>query len=151
MLNFSCCTQKRLISLGAYLKRMGRKNRNVNKFAQRKRDRREAVYNSLYKFNVHVFTLENLRYLFNFQEKNPQEKPAGDVRRNYEEIVRENAAFEEYYKVRFLFIYIKILGLICRPHFNAELSLQDLENCWLRSCFLTTHGRNLQFCITPIT
>lgn len=51
------------------------------------------------------------------QEKNPQEKPAGDVRRNYEEIVRENAAFEEYYKVRFLFIYIKIV--ICHPHFNA--------------------------------
>lgn len=44
MLNFTYFTQKRLISLGAYLKRMGRRNRNVNKFAQRKRDRREAVY-----------------------------------------------------------------------------------------------------------
>ncbi|XP_026332701.1 tRNA (cytosine(34)-C(5))-methyltransferase [Hyposmocoma kahamanoa] len=75
MLIFSCFTQKRLVSLGAYLKRMGRKNRNVNKFAQRKRERREA-------------------------EKNPQEKPAGDVRKNYEEIVRENAVFEEYYKAQ---------------------------------------------------
>ncbi|RVE51000.1 hypothetical protein evm_004291 [Chilo suppressalis] len=54
---------------------MGRRNRNVNKFAQRKRERRE-------------------------QEKNPQEKPVGDTRKHYEEIVRENAAFEEYYKTQ---------------------------------------------------
>lgn len=54
---------------------MGRKNRNVNKFAQRKRDRKE-------------------------QEKNPQEKPNGDNRKAYEDIVRENAAFEEYYKMQ---------------------------------------------------
>lgn len=70
-------TQNRLVSLGAYLKRMGRRNGTrrgqVNKFAQRKRDRKE-------------------------QEKNPQEKPAGDTRKHYEDIVRENAAFEEYYK-----------------------------------------------------
>ncbi|XP_075985531.1 tRNA (cytosine(34)-C(5))-methyltransferase Nsun2 [Anticarsia gemmatalis] len=68
--------QIRLVLLGAYLKRMGRKNgrkHQVNRFAQRKRDRKE-------------------------QEKNPQEKPAGDVRKHYEDIVRENAAFEEYYK-----------------------------------------------------
>ncbi|XP_059056013.1 tRNA (cytosine(34)-C(5))-methyltransferase [Achroia grisella] len=70
--NFS---QIRLHSLGFYLRRMGRRNRNVNKFAQRKRERRE-------------------------QEKNPQEKPAGDTRKHYEDIVRENAAFEEYYKVQ---------------------------------------------------
>ncbi|XP_049879908.1 tRNA (cytosine(34)-C(5))-methyltransferase [Pectinophora gossypiella] len=75
MIIFSCFIQKRLVSLGAYLKRMGRKNRHVNKFAQRKRERRE-------------------------QEKNPQEKPAEDVRRHYEDIVRENAAFEEYYKAQ---------------------------------------------------
>lgn len=54
---------------------MGRKNRNVNKFAQRKRDRKE-------------------------QEQNPQDKPAGDTRKHYEDIVRENAAFEEYYKTQ---------------------------------------------------
>ncbi|KAM3956824.1 tRNA (cytosine(34)-C(5))-methyltransferase Nsun2 [Aphomia sociella] len=54
---------------------MGRRNRNVNKFAQRKRERRE-------------------------QEKNPQEKPTGDTRKHYEDIVRENAAFEEYYKIQ---------------------------------------------------
>ncbi|XP_068624940.1 tRNA (cytosine(34)-C(5))-methyltransferase [Battus philenor] len=54
---------------------MGRKNRQVNKFAQRKRDRRE-------------------------QAKNPQEKPTGDTRKHYEDIVRENAAFEEYYKTQ---------------------------------------------------
>ncbi|KOB69241.1 tRNA (Cytosine-5-)-methyltransferase [Operophtera brumata] len=52
---------------------MGRKNRNVNKFAQRKRDRKE-------------------------QEKNPQPKPEGDQRKHYADIVRENATFEEYYK-----------------------------------------------------
>ncbi|KAJ2940859.1 hypothetical protein O0L34_g10120 [Tuta absoluta] len=52
---------------------MGKRNRNVNKFAQRKRERRE-------------------------QEKNPQEKPAADTRKHYEDIVRENATFEEYYK-----------------------------------------------------
>ncbi|XP_026490725.2 tRNA (cytosine(34)-C(5))-methyltransferase [Vanessa tameamea] len=65
--------QKRLVSLGEYLKRMGRKNRNVNKFAQRKRERKE-------------------------QASNPNEKPEGDTRRPYEDIVRENATFEEYYK-----------------------------------------------------
>ncbi|XP_050356075.1 tRNA (cytosine(34)-C(5))-methyltransferase [Nymphalis io] len=65
--------QKRFVSLGEYLKRMGRKNRNVNKFAQRKRDRKE-------------------------QANNPNEKPEGDTRRPYEDIVRENATFEEYYK-----------------------------------------------------
>ncbi|XP_026750412.2 tRNA (cytosine(34)-C(5))-methyltransferase [Galleria mellonella] len=75
MFMFINLSQKRLLSLGAYLKRMGRRNRNVNKFAQRKRERRE-------------------------QEKNPQEKPAGDTRKHYEDIVRENAAFEEYYKVQ---------------------------------------------------
>ncbi|XP_013191712.1 tRNA (cytosine(34)-C(5))-methyltransferase [Amyelois transitella] len=74
MFNFSY-KQYRFVSLGAYLERMGRRNRNVNKFAQRKRDRKE-------------------------QEKNPQEKPAGDTRRHYEDIVRENAAFEEYYKTQ---------------------------------------------------
>ncbi|CAH2097810.1 unnamed protein product [Euphydryas editha] len=52
---------------------MGRRNRNVNKFAQRKRDRKE-------------------------QEKNPKEKNEGDTRKHYEDIVRENASFEEYYK-----------------------------------------------------
>ncbi|KAJ0171557.1 hypothetical protein K1T71_013107 [Dendrolimus kikuchii] len=72
---YSLYNQKRLISLGAYLKRMGRRNRNVNKFAQRKRERKE-------------------------QEKNPQEKPTGDTRKHYEDIVRENAAFEEYYKTQ---------------------------------------------------
>ncbi|CAH0596909.1 unnamed protein product [Chrysodeixis includens] len=66
-------TQIRLLTLGSYLKRMGRKNRQYNKFAQRKRDRKEA-------------------------EKNPQEKPAADTRKHYEDIVRENASFEEYYK-----------------------------------------------------
>ncbi|XP_026728129.1 tRNA (cytosine(34)-C(5))-methyltransferase [Trichoplusia ni] len=66
-------TQIRFLTLGSYLKRMGRKNRQYNKFAQRKRDRKEA-------------------------EKNPQEKPAVDTRKHYEDIVRENAAFEEYYK-----------------------------------------------------
>lgn len=50
-------------------------------------------------------------FVMYFQEKNPQEKPAGDVRKNYEEIVRENAVFEEYYKVIFLFVYIYMLGL----------------------------------------
>ncbi|KAH9633173.1 hypothetical protein HF086_013796 [Spodoptera exigua] len=70
LLNF---TQIRLLTLGNYLKRMGRKNRQFNKFAQRKRERKE-------------------------QEKNPQEKPAADTRKHYEDIVRENAAFEEYYK-----------------------------------------------------
>ncbi|XP_053618621.1 tRNA (cytosine(34)-C(5))-methyltransferase [Plodia interpunctella] len=74
MFNFSF-TQKRFVTLGSYLKRMGRRNRNVNKFAQRKRDRKE-------------------------QEKNPQEQPAGDNRKHYEDIVRENAAFEEYYKTQ---------------------------------------------------
>ncbi|XP_023937164.1 tRNA (cytosine(34)-C(5))-methyltransferase [Bicyclus anynana] len=54
---------------------MGRRNRNVNKFAQRKRDRKE-------------------------QEKSRQENPAPDTRKHYEDIVRENAAFEEYYKVQ---------------------------------------------------
>ncbi|CAH2231732.1 jg14312 [Pararge aegeria aegeria] len=54
---------------------MGRRSRNVNKFAQRKRDRKE-------------------------QEKNRQENPAPDIRKHYEDIVRENAAFEEYYKVQ---------------------------------------------------
>ncbi|KAL0861678.1 hypothetical protein ABMA27_009164 [Loxostege sticticalis] len=54
---------------------MGRKNRNVNKFAQRKREKKE-------------------------QERNPKEKPAGDTRKHYEDIVRENAAFEEYYKTQ---------------------------------------------------
>ncbi|KAG6451499.1 hypothetical protein O3G_MSEX007192 [Manduca sexta] len=54
---------------------MGRKNRNVNKFAQRKREKRE-------------------------QEKNPQVKPSGDTRKDYEEIVRENATFEQYYKTQ---------------------------------------------------
>ncbi|XP_047520424.1 tRNA (cytosine(34)-C(5))-methyltransferase [Pieris napi] len=67
--------QKRLVSLGEYIRRMGRKNRNVNKFAQRKREKRE-------------------------QEKNPQEKPAEDTRKPYEDIVRENASFEEYYKAQ---------------------------------------------------
>ncbi|XP_045455997.1 tRNA (cytosine(34)-C(5))-methyltransferase [Melitaea cinxia] len=66
-------SQKRFVSLGEYLSRMGRRNRNVNKFAQRKRDRKE-------------------------QEKNPEKKKEGDVRRHYEDIVRENASFEEYYK-----------------------------------------------------
>ncbi|CAG9792778.1 unnamed protein product [Diatraea saccharalis] len=65
----------RQLTLGAYLRRMGRRNRNVNKFAQRKRERRE-------------------------QERNPQEKPASDTRKHYEDIVRENAAFEEYYKTQ---------------------------------------------------
>lgn len=92
------------------MKRMGRRNRNVNKFAQRKRDRRQAVYNIFCKHDkVHVFTSRFVEifviYLY-FQEKNPQEKPAGDIRNNYEVIVRENAAFEEYYKVSFLFVYI---------------------------------------------
>ncbi|CAG4939725.1 unnamed protein product [Colias eurytheme] len=54
---------------------MGRKNRNVNKFAQRKREKRE-------------------------QEKNPQPKPTEDNRKHYEDIVRENAVFEEYYKAQ---------------------------------------------------
>ncbi|XP_013161475.1 PREDICTED: tRNA (cytosine(34)-C(5))-methyltransferase [Papilio xuthus] len=54
---------------------MRRKNRNVNKFAQRKRDQKEKA-------------------------KNPQDKPAADTRRHYEDIVRENAAFEEYYKTQ---------------------------------------------------
>ncbi|XP_013138229.1 PREDICTED: tRNA (cytosine(34)-C(5))-methyltransferase [Papilio polytes] len=54
---------------------MGRKNRNVNKFAQRKRDQKEKA-------------------------KNPQDKPAEDTRKHYEDIVRENAAFEEYYKTQ---------------------------------------------------
>ncbi|KAG7300998.1 hypothetical protein JYU34_015362 [Plutella xylostella] len=71
---FSCFVPKRFVSLGNYLKRMGKRNRNVNKFAQRKRDRKE-------------------------QEKNPQEKPA-DNRKHYADIVRENAAFEEYYKAQ---------------------------------------------------
>ncbi|XP_063897586.1 tRNA (cytosine(34)-C(5))-methyltransferase [Helicoverpa armigera] len=70
---FSNFLQIRLVSLGSYLKRMGRKNRQYNKFAQRKRERKE-------------------------QEKNPQEKPAADNRKHYDDIVRENAAFEEYYK-----------------------------------------------------
>ncbi|GBP79516.1 hypothetical protein EVAR_58527_1 [Eumeta japonica] len=52
---------------------MGRRNRNVNKFAQRKRDRKE-------------------------QAKNPIKKPDEDNRKHYEDIVRENASFEEYYK-----------------------------------------------------
>ncbi|XP_041970924.1 tRNA (cytosine(34)-C(5))-methyltransferase [Aricia agestis] len=55
--------------------KMARRNRNVNKFAQRKRDRKE-------------------------QEKNGQAKPASDERKHYEDIVRENASFEEYYKVQ---------------------------------------------------
>ncbi|KPJ14026.1 tRNA (cytosine(34)-C(5))-methyltransferase [Papilio machaon] len=54
---------------------MGRKNRNVNKFAQRKRDQKEKA-------------------------KNPQDKPAADTRKHYEDIIRENAAFEEYYKTQ---------------------------------------------------
>ncbi|XP_034826099.1 tRNA (cytosine(34)-C(5))-methyltransferase [Maniola hyperantus] len=72
---FCYFAQKRFVSLGEYLRRMGRRNRNVNKFAQRKRDRKE-------------------------QEKNRQENPAPDTRRHYEDIVRENANFEEYYKVQ---------------------------------------------------
>ncbi|XP_038218434.1 tRNA (cytosine(34)-C(5))-methyltransferase [Zerene cesonia] len=67
--------QKRFVSLGEYIRRMGRKNRNVNKFAQRKREKRE-------------------------QEKNPQPKPTEDTRKHYEDIVRENAVFEEYYKAQ---------------------------------------------------
>ncbi|CAB3229834.1 unnamed protein product [Arctia plantaginis] len=54
-------------------RRGGSRKHQVNKFAQRKRDRKE-------------------------QEKNPQEKPGADTRKHYEDIVRENAAFEEYYK-----------------------------------------------------
>ncbi|CAH0717932.1 unnamed protein product, partial [Brenthis ino] len=54
---------------------MARKNRNVNKFAQRKRDRKE-------------------------QANNPEEKPVADTRKHYEDIIRENAAFEEYYKAQ---------------------------------------------------
>ncbi|XP_061380456.1 tRNA (cytosine(34)-C(5))-methyltransferase [Danaus plexippus] len=67
-------SSRRYISLGEHIRRMGRRNRNVNKFAQRKRERKE-------------------------QEKNPQQKPA-DTRKHYEDIVRENAIFEEYYKAQ---------------------------------------------------
>lgn len=60
-----------------------------------------------------------------FQNKNPQDKPAADIRKNYEEIVRENAAFEEYYKVSFIFIYI------CLTIFTTlsimKLTLQHLK------------------------
>lgn len=42
-----------------------------------------------------------------FQEKNPQPKPEGDTRKHYEDIVRENAAFEEYYKVETKFFYMQ--------------------------------------------
>ncbi|XP_063629060.1 tRNA (cytosine(34)-C(5))-methyltransferase [Cydia splendana] len=75
MLNFSYLSHKSYTTLGALLRRMGnrKRNRNVNKFAQRKRDKKE-------------------------QEKNPQAKPEGDTRKHYEDIVRENATFEEYYK-----------------------------------------------------
>ncbi|XP_063833758.1 tRNA (cytosine(34)-C(5))-methyltransferase [Ostrinia nubilalis] len=75
MFSLSNFSQIRLVTLGAYIRRMGRKNRNVNKFAQRKRDKKE-------------------------QEKNPKEKPAGDTRKHYEDIVRENADFEQYYKTQ---------------------------------------------------
>ncbi|XP_063388076.1 tRNA (cytosine(34)-C(5))-methyltransferase [Cydia fagiglandana] len=75
MLNFSYLSHKTYTTLSALLRRMGnrKRNRNVNKFAQRKRDKKE-------------------------QEKNPQAKPEGDTRKHYEDIVRENATFEEYYK-----------------------------------------------------
>ncbi|XP_063369797.1 tRNA (cytosine(34)-C(5))-methyltransferase [Cydia amplana] len=75
MLNFSYLSHKTYTTLGTLLRRMGnrKRNRNVNKFAQRKRDKKE-------------------------QEKNPQAKPEGDTRKHYEDIVRENATFEEYYK-----------------------------------------------------
>ncbi|KAL0812064.1 hypothetical protein ABMA28_009454 [Loxostege sticticalis] len=75
MFYFPNFSQIRLVTLGAYIRRMGRKNRNVNKFAQRKREKKE-------------------------QERNPKEKPTGDTRKHYEDIVRENAAFEEYYKTQ---------------------------------------------------
>ncbi|VVD00023.1 unnamed protein product [Leptidea sinapis] len=52
---------------------MARRNRKVNKFAQRKRDRKE-------------------------QENNPPEKTGEDTRTNYDDIIRENAVFEQYYK-----------------------------------------------------
>ncbi|XP_073962751.1 tRNA (cytosine(34)-C(5))-methyltransferase Nsun2 [Choristoneura fumiferana] len=73
MITFSYFSLKTYTTLGVYLRRMGKRNRTVNKFAQRKRDKKE-------------------------QEKNPQPKPEGDTRKHYEDIVRENAAFEEYYK-----------------------------------------------------
>lgn len=44
--------QKRLLSLGEHIRRMARKNRNVNKFAQRKRDQKEQVYKHNFKIQV---------------------------------------------------------------------------------------------------
>lgn len=43
MFYFPNFSQIRLVTLGAYIRRMGRKNRNVNKFAQRKREKKEQV------------------------------------------------------------------------------------------------------------
>lgn len=40
---FPIFLQIRKVSLGEFFRRMGRRNRNVNKFAQRKRDKKEQV------------------------------------------------------------------------------------------------------------
>lgn len=78
---------------------------------------------------LHVFRYIEFFYeifVICFQEKNPQEKPAADIRKNYEDIVRENASFEEYYKVSFcLFIFTSLDWFITHPFIN-KLSLQEL-------------------------
>lgn len=57
-------SQKRFVSLGEYIRRMARKNRNVNKFAQRKRDRKEQVKNvvhsRLYNLNCFIVFLSTI-------------------------------------------------------------------------------------------
>lgn len=91
--------------------------RKYNKFAQRKRDKKEQVrvnsdiinccWHCYYLLIVFTWGLAW------FQALNPQPKQP-DVRKHYAEIVRENATFEAYYKVKYLFITLKYFrNILC--------------------------------------